>query len=303
MFEGNYHGWSDSVFHRYHAQLDELPECGFGPAMPGTTGINAVADEAIVVRSHCLDSLHAALEKYGDSVAGIILEPIMGNAGVIPPPEGFLAGVRQASRDHGCLMIYDEVITGLRVDGGGAQNLYEVYPDITVISKALGGGYPVAAFGASREIMEMISKGPLFHGGVYSRNAVVMAAAEAVLDTIIEDREGFYDHMFDVGNRLRSGLQEIMDRVGAPAVAQNVGPMISLFLTKEPVDGIREYRDVRRHCDFENFIRFQHEVQRRGVYLHPNLFEPMYMSQAHTREDVDNALNRIEDAARCTLQN
>lgn len=303
VFEGNYHGWSDSVFHKYHAPLDQLPAEGFGPALPGTTGINATADEAIVVRSHDCDALHRALDRHRGSIAGVILEPVMGNAGVVPPPPGFLAGVREATRDHDCLLIFDEVITGLRVAGGGAQERYQVFPDITVLSKALGGGYPVAAFGASREIMDVIVNGLLFHGGVYSGNAVVMAAAEAVLDAILEDRESFYSHLYDVGNMLCDGLREIVDRLGVPAVAQNVGPMISLFLTHDEVDGIADYRDVRRHCDFEKFIEFQHHAQRLGVYFHPNLFEPMYLSTAHTRDDIASALDRIEDAARCTLLN
>ncbi len=301
IFEGHYHGWSEAVFHRYHAPLADLPASGYGPAIPGTTGMTRALEDVIIVRWNDLDALQQVLEEHGDSVAALIMEPVMSNAGVIPPAPGYLRSVRQMTRDYGCLLIFDEVITGFRVDAGGAQHYYQVTPDITIVSKALGGGYPVAAFGASKEIMDLIISGRVFHGGVYSGNAAVMSAAEAVLDYIILNREPMYTQLHALSREFSSGIREIMTRLGVPHVVQSVGPMISLFLTHEPVDRLADYRAVRHYGDLEKFIRFQHHLQRAGVYFHPNMFEPMYLSTAHTSADVAQALALIEEGAQCTL--
>jgi len=301
LFEGNYHGWSDAVFHRYHAPVSDLPDCGYGPAIPGTAGMSGAPNDVIAVRFNDIDALNGALSQYGDSVAAVIMEPVMGNAGVIPPLPFYLDDVRSATRDAGSLLIFDEVITGFRIDGGGAQSYFDVTPDITIVSKALGGGYPVAAFGASAEIMELVASGQVFHGGVYSGNAAVMAAAEAVLDRVTANRDAMYPHLHSIGNELADGLAEIMNHFDVPHVVQNVGPMVSLFLTDGTDGRLTNYREVRQCGDFDGFIRLQHAVQRLGVYFHPNMFEPMYLSAAHTRQDVAGALDRIEDAVRCTL--
>ena len=134
LFEGNYHGWSDSVFHKYHAPLKQLPAEGYGQAIPGTDGMAGAPLEAFVVRSNNLDALQQVFERHGDEIAGVLMEPVMGNAGVIPLDSEFLNGVRELTLDHGSLLMFDEVITGFRVAGGGAQELYQVTPDITVVS-------------------------------------------------------------------------------------------------------------------------------------------------------------------------
>jgi glutamate-1-semialdehyde 2,1-aminomutase len=197
-------------------------------------------------------------------------------------------------------LVFDEVITGLRVAPGGAQQLYGVEPDITVLSKALGAGYPVAAFGASRDIMEPIVDGSLFHGGVYSGNAVVMAAAEAVLDEVLDRGLSIYEHLQSVSQQLADGLCEILSRAEFPHVVQHVGPVLSLFLMRDGVHPLREYRDVRRHCDFERYITLQHAMQHAGVYYHPNQFEPMFLSAAHGADDIDAVLERFEQVVVCT---
>jgi glutamate-1-semialdehyde 2,1-aminomutase len=301
LFEGHYHGWSDTVFHKYHAPLEDLPAAGFGPAISGSGGMNGAPHDAIVVRWGDMALLERVLDQYAGSVAAVIMEPVPGNTGVLPPDPQYLAGVREATCNHGALLIFDEVITGFRVDAGGAQEYYGVYPDITVISKALGGGYPVSAFGGSVEIMQPIVDGAVFHGGVFSGNAVVMAAAEAVLDEIDANRKAIYAQLHHVGGMLAAGLREILTRLSVPHVVQQVGAMLSLFLTREPVVRLCEYRDVRRNCDFDAYIRFQHEAQRRGVYFHPNQFEPMFLSTAHTEQEISVALERIERAAQCAL--
>jgi len=296
QFEGHYHGWSDTLFNRYHAPLEDLPAGPYGPAIPGTQGINGAPHENLVCRWNDVDALEQCLNDHRGQVAGVIMEPVMGNAGTIPPLPGYLEAVRALTKDHEALLIFDEVITGMRVAGGGAQELYDVQPDITVISKGLGGGYPVAAFGASKEIMQVVVDGKMFHGGVYSGNAVVMSAAEVVLDEILTHRTEFYDKLNRLGNELTRGASRILARAGIAHLTQHVGPMISIFLTDGKVDSLNNYREVRQHCDFAKYIRLQHLMQRSGVYFHPNQFEPLFLCVAHSSEDLGIVLERFEQA-------
>ncbi len=296
QFEGHYHGWSDTLFNRYHAPLEELPTGPYGPAIPGTQGLNGAPHENLVVRWNDIDALEQCLEDHRGQIAGVIMEPVMGNAGTIAPQPGYLETVRALTKDHEALLIFDEVITGMRVAAGGAQELYGVRPDITVISKAVGGGYPVAAFGASREIMELVVDGTMFHGGVFSGNAVVMAAAEAVLDEIIANRREFYATSSAGWGRVDLGCVADSVERGHAALMQHVGPMISIFLTDGQVESIHDYRDVRQHCDFAKYIRLQHLMQSAGVYFHPNQFEPMFLCVAHSSEDLAIVLDRLEQA-------
>ena len=301
LFEGHYHGWSDAVFHRYHAPLDELGHNGNGSVLPGTRGMNGAPIDILLLPWNDLDALEDCLKHYPGEVAAVLMEPVMGNSGTIPPEAGYLRGVRELTLCHDVLLIFDEVITGLRVAAGGAQEYYLVTPDITVLSKALGGGYPLAAFGAPRSIMDLIARGTLFHGGVYSGNATSMAAAEAVLDTVLGSGGALYASLHAMGNRLAAGLRDLMIYLDVPHVVQNVGPIVSLFLTDGQVERLTAYRDVRRHCDFEKYIALQHAMQQRGVYFHPNQFETMFLSTAHTAADIETVLERMEDGARSCL--
>ncbi|MEX0866280.1 MAG: aminotransferase class III-fold pyridoxal phosphate-dependent enzyme, partial [Pirellulales bacterium] len=227
-FEGNYHGSSDGAFHRYHAPLEQLPACGFGPAIPGTMGMNGAPHDLIVCRAYDVDALQDCVETHADTLAGIILEPVQGNCGVIAPPEGFLHLLREITLDYDAMLIFDEVITGMRIAPGGAQQKYEVTPDITTIAKVLGGGYPGSAFGASRELMEVVVDGTMFHGGVYSGNAACMAAANAMLERIIATQHQTYPYLYNLTDKLAAGLREVFARRGIPCVVQHVGPLLSL---------------------------------------------------------------------------
>ena len=297
MFEGHYHGWSEAVFTRYHAPLDQLPACGYGPALPGTTGMGDGFRDVIAVEWNNLDALERCLAEHKGEVAAVMMEPVAGNASMLLPRDGYLQAVREMTLDHECLLVFDEVITGMRVAPGGAQEHYQVSPDITVMSKSIGGGYPVAAFGASTEIMNVITNGPLFHGGVFSGNAVVMAAAEAVLDTVLADKERLYGHMHSLADKLADGFDDILTRLGVPHHVHHLGPLLAVLLTTEEVPDLMTYRDVRRHCDFPRYIQFQHAMQNLGVYFHPNQFEPMFLSTAHTHDDIDQVLERVEQGA------
>jgi glutamate-1-semialdehyde 2,1-aminomutase len=296
-FEGHYHGWSEAIFTRYHAPLEQLPACGYGPALPGTTGMGDGFRDVIAVQWNDLDALQRCLAEHRGEVAAVMMEPVAGNASMLLPKEGYLQAVRELTLDNECLLVFDEVITGMRVSPGGAQEYYNVTPDITILSKSIGGGYPVAAFGASVEIMNLITNGPLFHGGVFSGNAVVMAAAEAVLDTVLANKDQLYGHMNALADQLANGFDEILTRVGVPHHVHHLGPLLAVLLTTEEVPDLMNYREVRRYGDFAKYIEFQHAMQKLGVYFHPNQFEPMFLSTAHTSADIDTVLERVERGA------
>jgi glutamate-1-semialdehyde 2,1-aminomutase len=300
-FEGHYHGSSDGIFNRYHAPLEDLPSGPYGPAIPGTLGMNGAPHDVLVCRWNSPEALEECLSDHAGEVAAVIMEPVMGNAGVVAPDGDFLEIARTLAHEYDALLIFDEVITGMRVAAGGAQQRFGVEADITILSKALGGGFPISALGSSREIMNSIVEGRLFHGGVYSGNALVMAAADAVLDEIHRDSAAIYQHLEDVPAEFADGVREIFTRLGIAHQVNQVGPMVSMILTQGDVGAIKNYRDMRRHCDFDKYIRFQHQLQRSGVYFHPNQFEPLFFSTAHTRQDVGLVLDRIEEGARAAL--
>jgi glutamate-1-semialdehyde 2,1-aminomutase len=301
-FEGHYHGSSDGVFHQYHAPLENLSEGPYGPAIPGTLGMNGAPQDLLVCRWNSPEALEKCLSDHGEDVAAVIMEPVMGNAGVIPPQPGYLDISRALAHEYGALLIFDEVITGMRVAPGGAQQRYGIEADITVLSKALGGGFPISAIGSTREIMRSIVEERLFHGGVYSGNSLVMAAADAVLNEIHREGPAIYRHLEEVSAELAHGIDEILDRLGVPHQVQYVGPLVSMLLTHDDGGGpLMNYRDVRRRCDFDKYIRFQHQLQQSGIYFHPNQFEPLFLSTAHTHDEVAIVLERIEDGARSVL--
>ena len=297
LFEGHYHGWSEAVFHRYHAPLHLLGDEPGYAAIPGTNGMNGGPHDAVMCPWNDAAALEHVLEANSGDVAAVIMEPVMGNGGTIPPKDGYLTSVRQLCDAHGCLLVFDEVMTGMRVAKGGAQDRFAVTPDLTVISKVLGGGVPIAAFGGSADVMDCIVRGDVFHGGVYSSNAMVLAAADAVLDEIIERAEEIYPRLEKNMEYLAEGVRTIFANRQIAHTVQHVGAMFSMFLTHDRVDRLDDYRAVRRHGNFERYKRFEHALADAGVYVHPNMFEPLFPSVCHGREEMDFALNRIEDCA------
>ncbi|MBI2435155.1 MAG: aspartate aminotransferase family protein [Candidatus Hydrogenedentes bacterium] len=299
MFEGHYHGSSDAVFHRYHAPLDALAAQAQGRAIPGTAGMNGAPRDAIVLPWNDADTLSALMAARGEEIAAIIMEPVAGNAGVIPPRPGFLQCARVAADAAGSLLILDEVITGFRIARGGAQQRFGVRADLTLLAKALSGGVPVGAVGGRADIMQQIVDGRVFHGGVYSGNPMSMAAALAVQRAYDADGERTFADLERGAAQLAGGLRHIFVEAGVPALVRHVGAMLSCFFLKqedtpEPMD----YRAVAEAADAERYIRFQHRAQRAGVYFHPNLFEPWYLSTAHTPAVIDEVLERLETVAK-----
>jgi glutamate-1-semialdehyde 2,1-aminomutase len=299
LFEGHYHGSSSAVFHRYHATLEELEARSDWQALPGTNGTGDAVTDAYVIPWNDPKILERLLRERGDTIAAVIMEPVMGNGGVIPPSPGYLREARRLTHAAGALLIFDEVITGFRVAKGGAQELYDVSADITMLSKALSGGAPAGAVGGRRDVMALLGESKVFHGGVFSGNPMGMAAVRAAQLHYREHGSELYRDLEATSKRLADGLRHIFDDVGVPVVVQHVGAMLSCWFLNEGASGIpRDYREVRAWMNTDRHIRFQHAMQRSGVFYHPNLFEPWFPSAAHTASVIDETLAIFEKVAR-----
>ncbi|GAB6043465.1 glutamate-1-semialdehyde 2,1-aminomutase [Endothiovibrio diazotrophicus] len=284
-FEGCYHGHSDSL----------LVKAGSGaltlgvPTSPGVPA--ALAEHTVTLTYNDLDQVREAFAKIGGQVAAIIVEPVAGNMNCIPPEPGFLEGLRAVCDEYGALLIFDEVMTGFRVARGGAQELFDITPDLTTLGKVIGGGLPVGAFGGRREVMEQIAPlGPVYQAGTLSGNPVAMAAGLATLQLI--DQPGFYDALGAKTERLVSGIQAEADAAGIPFTTNRVGAMFGLFFSEEKT--ISRFSQVSAG-NVDRFKRFFHGMLEQGVYLAPSAFEAGFVSAAHTDAEIDAT---IEAAAR-----
>lgn len=295
-FEGGYHGWTDTMFVSYHPSLDQLGEFDRPNAVPGSAGTpQAAADLVVPLPWNHLDVVERTLEERGHEIAAILTEPILCNSGVIPPQPGYLEGLRELATHFGVVLIFDEVKTGFRLGLGGATATYNVTPDLVTWAKALGGGYPVAAFGGHREIMGLEERNEVVHGGTYNAHSIAMAAAKATLETMRGD-EQMFPELWRKGERLRQGLQESVRSAGHHAIAQGVGPILQLYFT-DGVEQVIDYRSVMQHVDFEKFQLFQGALQDREVYIHPDPLESFYICTAHSDADIEFTIRAARDAA------
>ena len=235
--------------------------------------------------------LEETIRRHRHEIAAVLMEPIMCNTGCIMPEPGYLEFVRQITAENGIALIFDEVITGFRVALGGAQAYFGVTPDITVMAKALGGGFPIAAVGAKKPIMDLIAQGDVGHFGTYNTSPLVMSAANAVLQELA--KPGTYEHLFDLGDTLGKGLVEVISRAGFPVICQGLGPAFQIFFSEGP---ILDYRQAVAMARNEPYQAFHHAMRKRGVLFHPSPFENWFVSTAHTKVDIDEILNRADDA-------
>jgi glutamate-1-semialdehyde 2,1-aminomutase len=287
-FDGCYHGHADSL----------LVKAGSGGAtfsIPDSRGVPAaLAALTATVPFNDLDAVAATLHRHRGAVAGVIVEPVAGNMGVVPPAPGFLAGLRDLCTRHGALLIFDEVITGFRVAYGGAQERYGVAADLTCLGKIIGGGLPVGAYGGRADLMRHVAPlGGVYQAGTLSGNPLAVAAGLATLRALREER-GAYDRLEDLGAQLEAGLRRAADKAGVPATVNRVGSMLTGFFTAEAVGN---YAGARR-ADTARYGRFFHGMLARGVYLAPSQFEAAFVSLAHTPAD----LAETERAAAETLR-
>jgi glutamate-1-semialdehyde 2,1-aminomutase len=279
-FEGHYHGHGD--FFLIAAGSGALT---FGePNSPGVTPGNA--RDTLLARFNDLSSVRALVDANRGEIACIIVEPIAGNMGCIPPEPGFLQGLRRLCDEHGIVLIFDEVMTGFRVAPGGAQWLYDVRPDLTTLGKIIGGGLPVGAYGGRADIMDYVSPvGPVYQAGTLSGNPLAMHAGYAVLRRILDDPD-VYNRVGAYSAALEAGTRENLRDLGLDLYLTRVGSMNGLFFTSEPVT---DY-DTARRCDTDAFARYFHAMLEQGIYLAPSQFEAFFVSDAHGEEELELTL-------------
>jgi glutamate-1-semialdehyde 2,1-aminomutase len=286
-FDGGYHGHGDALLARSGSGLATL-------GIPDTPGVpDAVVADTISLPYNNLDAVKNAFERVGDGVAAVVVEPVAGNMGVVPPAPGFLQGLREITAKHGALLLFDEVITGFRVGLSGAQGLYGVMPDLTTLGKIIGGGFPVGAYGGRRDVMEMVApSGPVYQAGTLSGNPVAVAAGLATLRVLRQP--GIYQKLEELGSRLEDGLRAGAADAGVPVTINRVGSMLTCFFAEGPVT---DYASAKR-SDANRYARFFAEMLERGVYLAPSQFEAAFVSLAHTEGDVEATIAASKEAFR-----
>ncbi|MGG1938416.1 glutamate-1-semialdehyde 2,1-aminomutase [Paenibacillus polymyxa] len=274
-FEGSYHGHADSL----------LIKAGSGVAtlgLPDSPGVpEVVATHTITVPYNDLASVKLAFEKFGEEIAAIIVEPVAGNMGVVPPQPGFLEGLREVTRQYGSLLIFDEVMTGFRVGLHSAQGRFGVTPDLTCLGKVIGGGLPVGAYGGRRDILEQIApSGPIYQAGTLSGNPLAMAAGYSTLKLLTPE---VYDRLEERAARLQAGFERNARELGIPVTINRVGSMVCPFFTDEKVVNF----DTAKTSNQDHFRRYFTEMVNEGVSVAPSQFEGMFVSGVHTVEDID----------------
>jgi glutamate-1-semialdehyde 2,1-aminomutase len=280
-FAGCYHGHFEGF----------LVEAGSGVMTEGIAGSAGVPKESImntlIAKYNDIDSVKILFEKYGEDIAGIIIEPVAGNMGVIPAEKEFLLELRNLCDKYKSLLIFDEVMSGFRVAYKGAQSLYGVTPDLITYAKIMGGGLPCGAYGGKREIMELLSPmGPVYQAGTMSGNPVVMAAGYETL-TKLYNNPSLYEHMEKLGEKLQKGLLEVAKEKGIPMVVNRCGSMLTAFFTE--IEEVKTYEDAKT-CDTLLFTRYFEHMIKNGINIAPSQFEAIFLCVKHTEEDIEKFL-------------
>lgn len=277
-FVGSYHGHADFL----------LVKAGSGVAtlgLPDSPGVpESTTADTIAVPYNDLESVRLVFDRYGEDIAAVILEPVAGNMGVVPPASGFLEGLREITRAYGSVLIFDEVMTGFRVDYACAQGLFNIKPDLTCFGKVIGGGLPVGAFGGKKEIMEQVAPlGPVYQAGTLSGNPLAMTAGYETLQLMTRER---YAELEEKGAYLEEGLRKNAQKYGIPHTINRVGSMVGFFFTEGPVTNFAE----ASRSDVQRFARYFQLMLAEGIYLPPSQFEGMFISIVHSKEDLDKTI-------------
>ena len=284
-FAGNYHGHADGL----------LVAAGSGAlthGVPTSAGVpEAYAAETLIATFNDIASVEGLFDAWPDDIAAVIVEPVAGNMGVVPPAEGFLEGLRSVTEANGALLIFDEVITGFRVAYGGAQTLYGVTPDITTMGKIIGGGLPVGAYGGRAEVMQQVAPlGPMYQAGTLSGNPLAVAAGVATLTEL--QRPGLYEQLEATAIRLTDGVSAAFARAEIPSTINRVASMFTGFFNAGPVSALAEVEQ----SDTAAYGRYMHALLDRGVYIAPSQFEAGFVSIAHTDEDIDRTIEVVGES-------
>ena len=285
-FEGCYHGHSDSL----------LVKAGSGAltlGVPTSPGVPAeLAQHTYTLPYNDLAACQEVFSQAGDKIAAIIIEPITGNMNMIKPVAGFIEGLKALCEQHGALMIYDEVMTGFRVNAGGAQALQGIKPDLTCLGKVIGGGMPVGAFGGRADVMAHLApEGPVYQAGTLSGNPVAMAAGLATLDGL--SQPGFFEALEQKSIQLTEGFKSIAAEAGIPMATEYAGGMFGFFFSE--LDKVTSFAEATA-CDADRFNQFFHSMLDQGVYLAPSLYEAGFISAVHSEQDLDQTLSAARNA-------
>lgn len=282
-FDGCYHGHSDALLVSAGSGVATLAIAG-SPGVP-----DAVASQTLSLVYNDSEGFVSIMDRLGKKVAAVIVEPVAGNMGMVPPANGFLETLRSETTRNGSLLIFDEVMTGFRVAHGGAQALYNISPDLTTLGKIIGGGLPVGAYGGKRDIMAQIApQGPVYQAGTLSGNPLAMAAGIATLEQI--KQPGFYQALDAASEMLINGLQAAIQRTGVKARAGRVGSMAGLFFTDKTV---RNFDDAKT-ADLTKFSAFYRGMLEQGIYLAPSQFEALFISAAHGNSQIAETISAAE---------
>ncbi len=285
-FEGCYHGHADSF----------LIKAGSGAmtlGVPDSPGVpQAIGSATLNARYNDLSSVEKLIEAHQNQIAALIVEPVVGNMGCVPPNKGFLQGLRSLCTKHHIVFILDEVMTGFRVSLGGAQQLYDIKPDLTTMGKIIGGGLPVGAYGGKRKIMKLVApSGPMYQAGTLSGNPLAMAAGIAMLK-ILKGDSNIYRSLDEKSAKLEKGIRSIIEKNNLPLTQNRVGSMLTLFFTKEEVI---DY-DTAKTSDTKRFAAYFSSMLDQGIYLAPSQFEAAFLSAAHSDEDIERTIEASRKA-------
>ncbi|MCH8872310.1 glutamate-1-semialdehyde 2,1-aminomutase [candidate division KSB1 bacterium] len=284
-FEGCYHGHADMLLVQAGSGVTTL-------GLPDSPGVpRATVEDTLLAQYNNLDSVKQLFETYLDEIAAVIVEPVAGNMGVVPPQSGFLEGLREITKAHNSLLVFDEIITGFRVAYGGAQSLFDVLPDLTCLGKIVGGGFPVGAYGGRKEIMELVApSGPVYQAGTLSGNPVAMTAGLETLKVLKKTET--YNRLDSLANQLASGIKEAAESTGVPVFQARVGSMLSLFFADQEVLDLKSAKT----SDAERYRRFFHSMLTLGYYFAPSQFESVFVSLAHDEQIIANSISAISEA-------
>jgi len=292
-FEGCYHGAHDCV----------LVKAGSGAStfgMPDSLGIpEETSRNTLVLPFNDLHRFEEAIEKEKDDVAAVIVEPVIGNAGVILPKEGYLKRIRELTKENGIILIFDEVITGFRLAFGGAQEYFNITPDMTTLGKILGGGFPIAAFGGKKEIMEMVAPiGKVYQAGTFSGNPVSVTAGLVTLKTIESKGTSFYKNLESKRQIICGAIRDTIEEACLPIQVNDIASMFQIFFTNQRV---HDYSTAKA-TNTKNFSAFHLELLKRGVFIPPSQFETCFISSEHSKTDIERTIESIDESLRYVIK-